>query len=332
MVEIINLTPHPLNLKRVDGTTLSIPPSGTVARVAEQREALGALMGLPVTRASYGAVEGLPAPTPGRIYVVSALVLAAVQERPDVFAPGPAIRDAEGKIVGADGLSATAAYVPAPTPRTPNDDDPAYDPTGETTPSENEPVLEIHRVVGQTGKFPFDRRPVIAWIEKSVRRVKVEVEMSMREAMRGMSPYASLLKTEWRYRFTSPEKTTDMVKSIVDDWACPGFPEAYIGTNRRFIPEEPKFDVAVAKAAARVIVAALKAEQYRDGYNWRSTFRSSVENGWGLYEFETAAVDGGFPPVVRFWGQPGLTKDEAALAAINELERGASAFITMNWW
>jgi hypothetical protein len=110
---IVNLTPHPLNLKRVDGTMLTIPPSGTVARVAEKRTDLGVLAGLAVTRAEYGAVEGLPEPVPGKIFVVSALVLAAVQQRADVFAPGPAIRDADGKIVGADGLSATPAYTPA---------------------------------------------------------------------------------------------------------------------------------------------------------------------------------------------------------------------------
>lgn len=114
--EIVNLTPHPLNLRRVDGEVLTVPPSGTVARVAETREQLGQLAGLSVTRASYGAVENLPAPQAGKIYVVSALVLAAVPGRPDVFAPGPAIRDSEGKIVGADGLSATPAYAPTSEP------------------------------------------------------------------------------------------------------------------------------------------------------------------------------------------------------------------------
>jgi hypothetical protein len=98
----------------VNGEVLTVPASGTVARVAETREALGQLAGLSVTRASYGAVEGLPAPEAGKIFVVSALVLAAVPGRADVFAPGPAIRDAEGRIIGAEGLSATPAYQPPP--------------------------------------------------------------------------------------------------------------------------------------------------------------------------------------------------------------------------
>jgi hypothetical protein len=40
-------------------------------------------------------------------------VLQAVPDRADVFAPGPAIRDESGRVVGADGLSATPAYTPA---------------------------------------------------------------------------------------------------------------------------------------------------------------------------------------------------------------------------
>ncbi|GIV82571.1 MAG: hypothetical protein KatS3mg051_1925 [Anaerolineae bacterium] len=40
-IRIINLTPHPLNIERADGEILTVPPSGTVARCAEQREELG---------------------------------------------------------------------------------------------------------------------------------------------------------------------------------------------------------------------------------------------------------------------------------------------------
>lgn len=109
-LEIINLTPHALNLRAADGSIQVIPPSGQVARVAETRVALPPVAGLSVSRATYGAVEGLPDPTEGKIFVVSGMVLAAVPHRADVFAPGPAIRDSEGKIIGADGLSATPAY------------------------------------------------------------------------------------------------------------------------------------------------------------------------------------------------------------------------------
>lgn len=109
-VSIVNLTPHALNIQREDGSTLTVAPSGTLARCAETREPRPAIAGLPVTLAGFGAVEGLPEPRAGVVYVVSALVLAQVQDRADVFAPGPAIRDDQGRIVGARGLSCTPVY------------------------------------------------------------------------------------------------------------------------------------------------------------------------------------------------------------------------------
>lgn len=64
-----------------------------------------------VTRAKYGQVENLPLPKKGTIFIVSALVLQAVPGRLDVFAPGPALRDEAGKIIGADGLSANISTI-----------------------------------------------------------------------------------------------------------------------------------------------------------------------------------------------------------------------------
>lgn len=105
-MNIVNLTPHELNICNAAGETVSIPPSGTIARVAETRVQLRAVNGIPVTRAEYGAVEGLPEPQEGAIYVVSALVLGRCGGRSDVFAPGTAVRDAEGRVIGCSGLSA----------------------------------------------------------------------------------------------------------------------------------------------------------------------------------------------------------------------------------
>lgn len=53
---------------------------------------------------TYGDMTGLPGPAPDTIYIVSSLVLAALQGkgRTDVVAPDtgpPAIRDAQGRIV-----------------------------------------------------------------------------------------------------------------------------------------------------------------------------------------------------------------------------------------
>lgn len=112
-VKIVNLTPHEVTVK-TDGGEIVIPPSGQVARCAEKHSPAPALEteagSIPITRASYGAVEGLPAPQPGVVYIVSALVLAAVPERVDIFAPGPAIRDGEGRVVACSGLTCSPAY------------------------------------------------------------------------------------------------------------------------------------------------------------------------------------------------------------------------------
>jgi len=123
-MDIVNLTPHAVDIRRVDGTVLTVPPSGQVARCAETRTAVESpLEDISCTRATFGAVEGLPAPVTGKIFIVSALVLNQCVGRTDVFAPGPAVRDAAGKIVGCDGLSAApeapAAPAPAPAPEAP---------------------------------------------------------------------------------------------------------------------------------------------------------------------------------------------------------------------
>lgn len=110
MTEFVNLTPHALNIQREDGTMLEIAPSGTLTRCAEVREPRPSIDGIVVSVATFGDVTGLPEPHEGVVYIVSGLVLAAVPNRADVFAPGPALRDSEGKIVGSVGLSATPVY------------------------------------------------------------------------------------------------------------------------------------------------------------------------------------------------------------------------------
>jgi len=47
----------------------------------------------------------LPDSEEGIIYIVSRMVKDRVPDRPDVLVPGAPVRDAEGRIIGADGLS-----------------------------------------------------------------------------------------------------------------------------------------------------------------------------------------------------------------------------------
>jgi hypothetical protein len=110
-MNIVNLTPHPLNLmpEGPDGPTVTIPPLGIVARCAVDRVQVNAVavdrITVPVNRTQFGTVTGLPDPQPDTIFVVSALVAQAVPDRQDVFIVDDAVRDDQGRIVGARALA-----------------------------------------------------------------------------------------------------------------------------------------------------------------------------------------------------------------------------------
>jgi len=110
-LNIINLTPHALNLMPAgpDGPVVTIPPSGLVARCAVDRVQVDTVtvdgMSVPVNRTQFGSVSDLPNPQPDTIFVVSALVAQAVPDRPDVFIVDDAVRDEQGRIIGAKALA-----------------------------------------------------------------------------------------------------------------------------------------------------------------------------------------------------------------------------------
>jgi hypothetical protein len=97
---VLNLTPHTIDLPE-----LSIPPTGTVARVEETFT----LTQLPVggvefVKREYGEVVNLPVHLAGWIIIVSALVRLARPDRHDLASPGELIRDAEGRVTGCKNL------------------------------------------------------------------------------------------------------------------------------------------------------------------------------------------------------------------------------------
>lgn len=98
-INIINLTPHIINLE-VNGVMTPIAPTG-LARCAETTTEVGTVFGVRFVKKSFGTVTGLPEPEKGTIYVVSAVVLNALNgSRDDVFIPADAVRDEAGRIVG----------------------------------------------------------------------------------------------------------------------------------------------------------------------------------------------------------------------------------------
>lgn len=109
MINLINLTPHTVIITTDEHRSITIHPSGTVARVGMvptdagfMRTAHGTLQ---VKRVAYGVVEGLPDPLDGVTYIVSAMVAQAVPHRYDVVYPYDLIRDDQGRVVGSRSLA-----------------------------------------------------------------------------------------------------------------------------------------------------------------------------------------------------------------------------------
>jgi len=100
MANFVNLTPHTINV--VGDVAMAIAPSGTLARCQEVSTPVGNIDGVPLVSKTFGAVEGLPEAQDGTIYIVSALVLAALKGsgRTDVVCPGDPVRDEAGRIIG----------------------------------------------------------------------------------------------------------------------------------------------------------------------------------------------------------------------------------------
>lgn len=109
MTTFINCTPHAITVEGL-GT---LQPSGIVPRCATLRQPAewnveeNEAPAVRLVAQTMGAVTGLPAPSWGVFYVVSALVLSALNgTRPDVVAPdtGPDATRIDGQIVSVRGF------------------------------------------------------------------------------------------------------------------------------------------------------------------------------------------------------------------------------------
>lgn len=104
-MNIINLTPHTITLRQTDGTDRVIESSG-VARCEQEETEYGEVDSVPIIHIDFGSVYGLPEFKPGTIYIVSALVAAAVKgQRFDVFCPARLIRDEQNRVIGAAAIA-----------------------------------------------------------------------------------------------------------------------------------------------------------------------------------------------------------------------------------
>ena len=108
-MNLVNLTPHVVTLVTPEGE-LTIPPSGTLARVAEVATPRGVItvdgVEIPIVAKRFGQIENLPEPQPDTIFIVSALVAQAAWSmgRTDVACPGDPVRNDAGQVIGARSL------------------------------------------------------------------------------------------------------------------------------------------------------------------------------------------------------------------------------------
>lgn len=115
MTTYVNLTPHALNVRALDGSTITIAPDERgAARVVydrlppEQAGIAGHEVQINVA-GSPREIIGLPDPEPGVVYIVAKAVAdAAPAARGDLMSPGRLIRDGDGNVVGCDGLTRRA--------------------------------------------------------------------------------------------------------------------------------------------------------------------------------------------------------------------------------
>lgn len=106
---VVNKTPHTIHIADDAGNIIrEIPPTPPSCRVASTAKPGPALDGVPFVETVFGEIENLPAPQEDVWYIVSQIVIAAANGRPDLVRPdsGPtAIRDKDGKMMACRALT-----------------------------------------------------------------------------------------------------------------------------------------------------------------------------------------------------------------------------------
>lgn len=110
--QLVNLTPHTITLVDQNNQPVLTVDSSAVARVSAQTTTVGTYsvngIEIPRTHTVYGEVEGLPAPIPGTVYIVSGMIVSALASqgirRDDVVVPGLQVRDDQGRVIGCRSL------------------------------------------------------------------------------------------------------------------------------------------------------------------------------------------------------------------------------------
>lgn len=100
VVNLVNLTPHPVTVVGQDGgTILTVQPSGQVLRLPEVTTPAGEIQGVPLVRKALDPAAELPPRQKGTYYIVS-LPVAQAARREDFIIPDDLVRDEQGRVIG----------------------------------------------------------------------------------------------------------------------------------------------------------------------------------------------------------------------------------------
>lgn len=101
---IINLTPHTINICAEDGTIVKSLESKGIARAKQTAEVVGNLNGVELVSMKFGEPENLPEYTGGIYYVVSIITANAAKavgrRVDDLLITSDPVRDDSGRIIG----------------------------------------------------------------------------------------------------------------------------------------------------------------------------------------------------------------------------------------
>ena len=109
MTNIINLTPHPVNIVNEEGNVIKVFESAGVARAAQKDVEIGRLEGIPIIETEFGEPIGLPEYSQGTYYIVSAITAKAAslsgRNTQDLLLTGKTVRNSDGQIIGCQALA-----------------------------------------------------------------------------------------------------------------------------------------------------------------------------------------------------------------------------------
>lgn len=104
--QIINRTPHDIDIVDNDGNLIVRHKSTGAARVEQNVKFIGfSSDGTAFFESTFGKVIGLSEEAIDTVFIVSSIVKAALPERKDLVVPTGFVRNDKGMIIGATGLT-----------------------------------------------------------------------------------------------------------------------------------------------------------------------------------------------------------------------------------